>query len=126
LLYQQDLSDYHPTAPPAGAVKTSAVSEPTAPKAAAVEKSTDVSPSKVDKTKTKSVIDLGLDVEFDYGYKNVSSHPFSAIFFGLILLGVPISLFLWCGGMRCLRRVFRGKGKDRGRYKRPGDEDLEK
>jgi len=124
---KEDLSDYHPTAPPpAGALKTTAISELTAPKAGAIEKSTDISPSKVDKTKSRPVIDLDSDGEFSYGYKDVSSHPFRTIFFGLILLGVSISLFLWCGGMRWLRRVFRGKGKDRGRYKRTGDEDLEK
>jgi hypothetical protein len=121
LLYQ-DLSNYHPPAAPAAtAVKTPAVYKPTAPKDkenAAVETSTELPPSKVDKSKPVT--------EFDYGYESISSHPFRTMFFGLILLGVPVSLFVWCGGLRWFRRVVSGRGKDRARYKRVGDQDLEK
>jgi hypothetical protein len=107
-------------------VKVPAVSEPTAHKdkeVAAVVTSTEP-PSKADKSKT--VTEKGSGEEFSYGYESVSSHPFRSMFFGLILLGVPVSLFVWCGGLRWLRRVFRGNGKDRPRYKRVGDQDLEK
>jgi len=118
----EDLSNYHPPAAPAAtAVKTPAVSKPTAPKDkenAAVETSTELPPSKVDKSKPVT--------EFDYGYESISSHPFRTMFFGLILLGVPVSLFVWCGGLRWFRRVVGGRGKDRARYKRVGDQDLEK
>jgi hypothetical protein len=127
LLYQQELPDYHPTtAPAADTVKTTGVSEPTASKdkeIAAVETSTDMPSSKVDKT--KPMTPLGSGGEFDYGYESVSSHPFRSMFFVLILLGVPVALFVWCGGMRYLRRAVSGKGKDR-RYKRVGDQDFEK
>lgn len=103
-------------------MKTSAVSKPTASKDkenAAVETSTELPlpPSKVDKSKPVT--------ESDYGYESVSSHPFRTMFFGLILLGVPVSLFVWCGGLRWLRRVVSGRG-DRVRYKRVRDQDLEK
>jgi len=126
LLYKQDLSaDYHPAGVPAVDVKPTFVSEPTTPngkEAAAIETSTEV-PSKVDKT--KPVTQLGSGGEFSYGYESVSSYPFRTMFFVLILLGVPTSLFLWCGGMRMIRHVTRGKGKAP-KYKRVMDEDLEK
>jgi hypothetical protein len=106
-------------------VKTPAVSEPTAPKdkdIAAVK--TELPPSKVDKP--KPVTELGSGGELNYGYDSVSSHPFRTMFFGLIFLGVPLSFFVWCGGLQWFRRVVSGRGKDRARYKRVGDQDLEK
>jgi len=118
LLYQQDLLDYHSPAAPSTDVKTTAVSEPTTPKekeAPAIQTSTHLPP----------VTESGSAGEFSYGY-SVSSHPFRTLFSALILLGIPTSLFLWCGGMRWLRRVFKGKGKDRSKYRRVGDADLEK
>jgi len=123
--YQQVHKDFQPPTNPT--VKITAVSEPTAHKdkeAAAIETSAKMPPSKVDKAKT--VTENGSGGEFNYGYENVSSHPFRSMFFGLILLGVPISLFVWCGGMRWFRRVLKGRGKDRAKYKRVGDQDLEK
>lgn len=61
--------------------------------------------------------------ELEYGgYESVASHPFRSAFGALVILGVPISLFLYCGGYRWMRKAFRGKGK----YRRVGDEDLEK
>jgi peptidyl-prolyl cis-trans isomerase B (cyclophilin B) len=115
---KEDLADYYPSSP---SVK-STVSEPsTAPKdkEAAVETEVPVPQA------TKSATGLGSSGEFDYGY-DMSSHPFRNLFFGLVLLGIPISLFVWCGGMRWLQRVIRGKGKERSKYRRVGDEDLEK
>ena len=122
MLYEQDLSDYHPPAVPAVDVKTTQSTAPKDKEGAAIETSTGVPPSKADKTKPLT----GSAGEFHHGYESVTSHPFRTMFFGLILLGVPISLFLWCGGTRWLRRVLRGRGKDRSKYKRVGDEDLEK
>lgn len=124
MFYQQD----HHTSTAAATVKTTTASEPTAPKdkeAPAFETSTTkMPPSKVEKPKPGT--EMGSAGEFNYGYESVSSHPFRSMFFVLLLIGVPISLFLWCGGLRCFRRVIGGKGVDRTRYKRVGDQDLEK
>jgi len=109
----QGLVDYYP---PASSVK-STVSEPTVPK----DKGTEVPSAKA----TKGATGLGSSGELEYVYE-VSSHPFRNLFFGLILLGVPVSLFVWCGGIRLLRRVIKGKGKERSRYRKVGDEDVEK
>lgn len=66
----------------------------------------------------------GAASEFDYGYgyESATSYPFRSIFGAMVILGVPISLCLFCGGYRWMRKAIRGNKK----YKRVEDEDLEK
>lgn len=100
----------------------SPVSEPTAPK----DKEVVAVKTEVPGAKTTNIATgLGSSGEFDYGYDG-SSHPFRNFFFGLILLGVPVSFFVWCGGLRWFQRLINGKGKERSRYRKVKDEDLEK
>ncbi|KAF7968689.1 hypothetical protein HWV62_29696 [Athelia sp. TMB] len=79
--------------------------------------SLETAPTKVEATKPVSG-----EAELDYGYGSVTSHPFRTLFGLLVLFGAGTGLFMWCGGMKYFRRTFRGKGK----YRRVGDEDLEK
>lgn len=115
MLVYQDLEDID--IPPPAVIASPIVNIPatTTHKAADALETT---PTKVDSSEPVSEMDEG----FDYGYGAVSSHPFRTFFFALVLLGVPSAAFVWCGGMNYLRRTFRGKGK----YRRVGDEDLEK
>lgn len=99
---------YHPTTP-----------EPTAPAAPTTKIQLDEKPA----TAIETGITTTTANELEYGgYESVASHPFRSAFGALVILGVPISLFLYCGGYRWMRKAFRGKGK----YRRVGDEDLEK
>ena len=62
--------------------------------------------------------------EFDYGggYETATSYPFRSVFGAVVILGVLISFYLFCGGYRWMKRMLRGNKK----YRRVGDEDLEK
>jgi len=73
-------------------------------------------------TKVEATQPVSGSAELDYAYGSVTSHPFRSLFSALVLFGAGTGLFVWCGGMKYFRRTFRGKGK----YKRVGDEDLEK
>lgn len=97
-----------PPVVPAPAAVTTAEKE-------ALETST---PTKVNASEPAS--DAALDGNYMYG--SVSSHPFRTLFAGLLFFGAGVGLFMWCGGMKHFRRAFKGKGK----YRRVGDEDLEK
>ena len=83
----------------------------------------ETSPSTSSSSTTSKTSMNGSASEFDYGYgyESATAHPFRSAFGALVILGVPISLFLYCGGYRWMRRMMRGKGK----YRRVGD-DLEK
>jgi len=99
-----------PAAPPAAPITTPAAVPTT-------KENAEVIPTQ---TKTASPT-LGSSDEFSYGY-GVHEHPFQSLFLAFLVLAVPISLGLYCGGMRYIRRMMRSKGK----YRRVGDEDLEK
>lgn len=50
-------------------------------------------------------------------------HSYSNIFVGLVLFGAAVGLFLWLGGLRWARRVL--AGKERGKYRKVDEEDVE-
>ncbi|THH04559.1 hypothetical protein EW145_g5437 [Phellinidium pouzarii] len=57
---------------------------------------------------------------------HVSTSPLRILFVGFILLIIPATLFVYCGGLQWTRRMFKRSSLSKGQYKRVGDQDLEK
>lgn len=73
-----------------------------------------------------AIVDESTIEDEDVSKYRLSWSPFRIFLAGLLVIGAPMTVFLYCGGMRWAKRVFRGRGPEKGRYKLVGDEDLEK
>lgn len=82
-------------------------------------------------TATKNVPEVPVPVsdiedDADVAYPVLSS-PFEYLLLGLIVLVLPAGIFVWCGGVSWVRRVFAERtGKAKGKYAKVKSDDLEK
>lgn len=83
-------------------------------------------PSTIETDFDNTIADESVIEEEDVSKYRLSWSPFRIILAGLLVVGVPVAIFAYCGGLRWARRVFSESGPAKGRYKRVADEDLEK
>lgn len=73
-----------------------------------------------------AIVDESTIEEGDINKYRLSWSPLRVILAGLLIIGVPTAVFVYCGGLRWANRVLSGSGPVKGRYRRVTDDDLEK